>query len=162
MFLMKDQEISGASWSWHFKQVNGSIWANIEPNMISPRTSGRPPLTWPQCSRSSFWREPVRTRRTTRRGCGWAWSPCHRWQRWLIIHTELIEETRNNVWNNNDLLQPMPVLPAESPPPQSRSDQLVTLLAASQHAASSPPAGDPPHLLHTSHFLTCYHWTSTV
>jgi len=48
--------------------------------------------------------------------------------------------------------QPMPVLPAESPPPQSRSDQLVTLLAASQHAASSPPAGvqfssrqQPPH-----------------
>ena len=73
---------------------------------------------------------------------------------WLIIHTELIEETRNSVWNNNDLLQPMPVLPAESPPPQSRSDQLVTLLAASHHAASSPPAGDPPRLLHTSPFLS--------
>jgi len=39
--------------------------------------------------------------------------------------------------------QPMPVLPSESPPPSSRSqsDQLVTLLAASQHAGSSPPAG---------------------
>ena len=39
--------------------------------------------------------------------------------------------------------QPMPVLPADSPPPTSRSqsDQLVTLLAASQHAGSSPPAG---------------------
>merc|ERR1719278_1450793 len=50
--------------------------------------------------------------------------------------------------------QPMPVLPADSPPPASRSqsDQLVTLLAASQHAGSSPPAGvqfsprqAPPH-----------------
>ena len=92
MFLMKDQEISGASWSWHFKQVNGSIWENIEPNLISPRTSGRPPLTWPQCSRSSFWREPVRTRRTTRRGCGWAWSPCHRWQRWpMADHSHRID-----------------------------------------------------------------------
>lgn len=40
--------------------------------------------------------------------------------------------------------QPMPVAPAESPPPSSRpQDQLVTLLAASQHA-SSPPVSFPP------------------
>ena len=50
----------------------------------------------------------------------------------------------------------MPVLPSESPPPSSRSqsDQLVTLLAASQHAGSSPPAGlnNSMHPIQSSHF----------